>query len=576
MNYFNKLRDDIAAVVAAVGLPGAAFAVEPARDPAHGDVATNVAMILSKVAGRPPKELADLMISGLKAIDGVASADVAGPGFINFRLSSGFWLAQLQQILKSGLDYGRCDLGQGAKVNIEYVSANPTGPLHVGHARGSVFGDVLANLMESVGYHVVREYYINDAGAQVDALARSLHWRYREALGEALGDLPSGLYPGDYLRDAARELIANAGSRWLAVPEDDWLPPLRLYAIDAMMTLIRNDLLELGVGQSVFSSEHALVARGGVDEALAYLAEHGLIYQGVLEPPKGKKPEDWEPREQTLFRATQFGDDVDRPLRKSDGTWTYFAGDVAYHFDKIRRGFAVLIDVWGADHSGYIKRMQAAVKAMSEGRVPLDIKICQLVNLLDQGQPLKMSKRAGRFVTLRDVVDAVGKDVVRFMMVTRRNDVPLDFDLAKVREQSKDNPVFYVQYAHARCCSVLRNAQEAFPNVPFEPAALGAAPLTRLGDPGELRLIRALAGWPRTVEGAAQAHEPHRLAFYLFELASEFHAHWHRGNDDPGLRFIIAGDPDLTAARLGLVHAVRFVIAGGLRIFGVEAATEMH
>ncbi len=572
MNYFIALRRHVEDSVKALGLdPNDAVKVEPTRDPAHGDVATNAALVLAKAAGRAPQELASALALRLRAVDGIASAEVAGPGFINLRLTTEFWLEELSQLLKAGLDYGRSTVGRGIRVNVEYVSTNPTGPLHVGHARGAVVGDVLANILKTTGYDVVREYYMNDAGAQVEALAMSLHWRYREALGETLGELPSGYYPGDYLRPLAAKIASEHGGEWHRAERTEWLAAFRARAIDAMMDLIRADLAAIGVHQDVFSSEQAMIDRGGVEEALAYLGERGLIYQGILEPPKGKKPEDWEPREQTLFRSTQFGDEVDRPLKKSDGSWTYFAGDVAYHLDKVRRGFDVLIDVWGADHGGYVKRMAAAVKALSDGRVELDVKICQLVNLLEHGQPLKMSKRAGRFVTLREVVDAVGRDVVRFMMITRRNDAALDFDLAKVTEQSKENPVFYVQYAHARCCSVLRNANETFADLD-----VAAAPLARLGDPGELRLIRLLAGWPGTVEGAAEAHEPHRIAYFLYDLASEFHAHWHRGNDDPGLRFIQAGDRALTDARMALVHGVRLVIAGGLAIIGVEPATEMH
>jgi len=578
-DYFRALRDEVVAAIGRLaadgrlpqGLPLEAVTLDAPRDPAHGDMATNAALVLAKGAGKPPRAIAELLVPELARIGGVSAAEAAGPGFINLRFDAGFWHRRLSEVLAAGTDYGRGDIGRGRRVNVEYVSANPTGPLHVGHARGAVVGDVLSNLLESAGYKVVREFYINDAGAQIDQLGRALHWRYREACGERLGPMPEGLYPGDYLVPVAEDLRARDGDRWLGVVETQWLAPLRDTASAAMMALIRDDLELLGVRQEVFSSERAGVAAGGVEAALGALEAKGLIYRGVLEPPKGSKPDDWEPREQTLFRSTAFGDDVDRPVRKSDGSWTYFAGDIAYHNDKLRRGFEVLIDVWGADHGGYVKRMQAAVAALSDRRVALDVKICQLVNLLDQGQPVRMSKRAGSFVALRDVVDAVGKDVVRFVMLTRRNDMHLDFDLAKVREQSKDNPVFYVQYAHARCCSVLRNATDIVAD--DDATTLDFA---RLGDLGELALIKRIALWPRTLETAAEAHEPHRLAFYLYDLAGMFHAHWHRGNDDPGLRFLVPGDVALTKARLGLVRAVRAVIAGGLGVMGVAPAEEMR
>src|SRR5260221_1266409 len=466
-------------------------------------------------------------------------------------------------------------MGDGRLVNVEYVSANPTGPLHVGHARGAVVGDVLAALLEKSGYQVCREYYINDGGSQVDTLARSAHLRYREALGETIASIPDGYYPGDYLKETGRALAARDGDRWLGVPESTWLGPVRSFAIDAMMALVRPDLAAIGISHAVFTSERGLVENGAVDAALRRLGDAGLLYPGTLERPKGKLPDDWEPRPQTLFRATQFGDDVDRPVRKSDGSWTYFAADMAYHLDKYRRGSSVMIDVWGADHGGYVKRMQAAVKALTGGKGELDVKLCQLANLLDKGEPVKMSKRAGNFVTLREVVDEVGKDVFRFMMLTRRNDQTLDFDFAKVTEQSKDNPVFYVQYAHARAASVMRHAAEQFPDARLDDAALAAAPLDRLDDPLELGLIRLLASWPRIVESAAEAHEPHRIAFFLQEVAAQFHLLWTTGRDEATLRFLIAADPDLTCARLALVRAVALVIASGLAVFGVEPVEEM-
>jgi arginyl-tRNA synthetase len=467
-------------------------------------------------------------------------------------------------------------MGAGEAVNVEYVSANPTGPLHVGHCRGAVFGDALASLLEKAGFRVTREYYINDAGAQVDDLARSAHLRYREALGEAIGDIPEGLYPGGYLVSVGQELAERDGEKWRDAPESEWLAPVRAFAIDAMMALIRDDLAALGIHQEVFTSERGLQDGGKIERALDNLTSRSLIYTGVLEPPKGMKPEDWEPREQTLFKATEFGDDVDRPIRKSDRSWTYFAGDLANHLDKYERGFNDMINVWGADHGGYVKRMKAGVAALSGREAKLDIKLCQMVNLLDDGKPVKMSKRAGNFVTLRDVVDQVGKDVVRFIMLTRKNDAQLDFDFARVTEQSRENPVFYVQYAHARARSVFRNVARDMPDLNIDAEALPDAPLDRLSSPDELALIKALANWPRIVESAAEAHEPHRVAFYLHDLASEFHGFWNKGNDDPNLRFIRADDADLTRARLALVEGVATVIASGLGIMGVEPVDEMR
>jgi arginyl-tRNA synthetase len=557
------------------GLDLSRVAVEPTRDPAHGDIATNAAMVLAKPAGKNPRELAALLADALRGHAAVTAAEVAGPGFINLRLGDAFWHQRLAEILRAGPAYGDSTSGAKCAVNVEYVSANPTGPLHVGHARGAVFGDVLAALLEKAGYEVCREYYINDAGAQVDVLARSAHLRYREALGEAI-TIPDGLYPGDYLKETGRKLAERDGGRWHNLPESEWLGPVRSFAVAEMMALIRVDLAAIGIDHAVFTSERGLVESGAVDAALKTLADAGLLYTGTLDPPKGKLPDDWEPRPQTLFRATQFGDDVDRPVRKSDGSWTYFAADMAYHLDKFRRGSSVMIDIWGADHGGYVKRMQAAVKALTGGTGELDVKLCQLVNLLDKGEPVKMSKRSGNFVTMRDVVDEVGKDVVRFIMLTRRNDQTLDFDFAKVTEQSKDNPVFYVQYAHARASSVLRHAAAEFPDIAVAPEALAAAPLDRLSDPAELALIRLLAGWPRLVESAAEAHEPHRVAFYLGEVAAGFHGLWNKGKEATSLRFLIADDIAVTTARLGLVQAVAFVIASGLRVFAVEPVEEMR
>ncbi len=585
MNLFNYFLDEVKVSVERLvgagalpaGLDFGRIAVEPTRDPAHGDISTNAAMVLAKPAGKNPRELAELVADALREHSAVTSADVAGPGFVNLRLGDDFWHARLAEIVRVGPAYGDSTMGGGEKVNVEYVSANPTGPLHVGHARGAVVGDALATLLEKTGYAVCREYYINDGGAQVDVLARSTYLRYREALGETLATIPDGYYPGDYLKETGRALAARDGDRWLGVPEGEWLGPVRSFAVAAMMALIREDLAAVGIRHAVFTSERAIVEAGMIEAAVETLEKSGLVYVGTLEPPKGKPaPEDWEPRPQTLFRSTAFGDDVDRPLKKADGSWAYIAPDIAYHLDKFRRGFRQMIVVLGADHVGYVKRMKAAVKALTAGQGEFDVKLCQLVNLLDKGEPVRMSKRAGTFVTMRDVVDEVGKDAFRFMMLTRRNDQPLDFDFAKITEQSRDNPVFYVQYAHARASSVLRHAAAEFYTIDVAPAALAAAPLGRLADPSELALIRLLAGWPRLVESAAEAHEPHRVAFYLGDVAAGFHGLWNKGKEATSLRFLVADDLELTTARLALVQAVAFVIASGLRIFGVEPVEEMR
>jgi arginyl-tRNA synthetase len=569
------------------GIDQSRIVVEPPRESAHGDMATNAAMVLAKDAGAKPRALAEAIAAKLRGDDLVAKAEVAGPGFINLTLKPAAWIDALRAVLAMGANYGRSDVGRDTAVNVEYVSANPTGPLHVGHCRGAVFGDALANLLAFSAFKVTREYYINDAGAQVDALARSAFLRYREALGEDVGAIPEGLYPGEYLKPVGAELAARYGASLKDKPEAEWLPLVRNRAIDMMMADIRNDLRSLNVAHDVFFSERSLIEGPGdqVGETIAALRRAGYVYEGRLPPPKGAPVEDWEDREQTLFRATDFGDDVDRPLMKSDGTYTYFASDIAYHKNKVDRGFASMIDVWGADHGGYIKRVQAAVKAVraitNAAGADLDVKIVQLVKLLRGGEPVKMSKRAGEFVTLRDVVDEVGKDAVRFMMLYRKNDAALDFDLTKVIEQSRDNPVFYVQYGHARGRSVLRNAREVVPELPNEPAAaraflLAKAPLERLDDSGELALMRRLALYPRLIEAAAIAHEPHRIAFYLYDLASDFHAQWNRGNDASYLRFIIQNDPEMTMARLALVEGVVTVLASGLKLLGVEAPEEMR
>jgi arginyl-tRNA synthetase len=584
MNVFSYFHAEIVDVLGRLagegklpaGLDLAKLVVEPPRDPAHGDLSTNAAMVLTKQAGMPPRAIAELLAAALRAHPAVTQADIAGPGFLNWRLKDEFWQERLKDVLAAGSTYGASEVGRGIKVNVEYVSANPTGPMHVGHARGAVFGDALASLLVKAGFDVCREYYINDAGAQVDVLARSAYLRYREALGQDIGEIPQGLYPGDYLKAAGQAIAARDGDKWLGKDETEWLVPIRALAIDAMLAMIKEDLASLGVRHDVFTSERALHASGAVDQALATLEGAGLIYTGVLEPPKGKTPEDWEPRPQTLFAATRFGDDVDRPLKKSDGAWTYFAADIAYHLDKYRRGYAQQIDVLGADHGGYVKRMQAAVTAITNGHGALDVKICQLVQLLDNGEPVKMSKRSGTFVTLREVVDEVGKDIVRFMMLTRKNDQTLDFDFAKVVDQSRDNMVWYVQYAHARAQSVLRRARAEDTASDLGDGALAAAELSPLVDPAEVALIRLLAGWPRLIESAAEAHEPHRLAFYLYEIAAQFHSLWNKGKDDPGLRFVLADDAKTTLARLALVQAVGFVIASGLDVFGVAPVMELR
>jgi len=581
----DRVRAANEALVAAAELPAgidqSRVVVEPPRDPAHGDMATNAAMVLAKDAGKKPRDLAEAIANKLRADPLIAKVDVAGPGFINLTLRPDAWTQELRNVVTTGVDYGRSDVGRGEPVNVEYVSANPTGPMHVGHCRGAVFGDALANLLAFSGFAVTREYYINDAGAQVDVLGRSAFLRYREALGEDIGGIPEGLYPGDYLKPAGAALAKEFGAKLKAMPESEWLPIARAKAIVMMMDVIREDLAALNVRHDVFFSERSLIeGNDQVGATIAELRKAGEVYEGRLPPPKGAPVEDWEDREQTLFRATDFGDDVDRPLKKSDGGYTYFASDIAYHKNKFDRGFRSLIDVWGADHGGYIKRMQAAVKAVSGGKADLDVKIVQLVKLLRAGEPVKMSKRAGDFVTLREVVDEVGRDAVRFMMLYRKNDAPLDFDLAKVIEQSRDNPVFYVQYAHARGQSIFRNAAEVLPDLPADDRAravfLNSAPLDRLQDPAELALMRRVALYPRVVEGAALAHEPHRLAFYLYELASEFHAFWTRGNDTPHLRFIIRDDPQVTLARLALVQGIVTVLASGLAVLGVGAPQEMR
>lgn len=552
--------------------------LEPTRDAAHGDLASNAAMVLAKAAKRKPRDIAEALKAIVESDPLITKVEVAGPGFLNLTLVSSAWQAVIADVLARGQGFGRADLGKGEAVNVEYVSANPTGPMHVGHCRGAVFGDALANLLDFAGWKVTREYYINDAGAQVDVLARSAYLRYLQAMGEEIDEIPEGLYPGDYLIPVGERLAWEHDTVFRMLPEEQWLPFIRQFAVEQMLVMIKQDLAALNVRHDVFFSERSLTAPDNdeVAKTVAELKAKGLVFEGRLEKPKGHDGDEWEDREQTLFRATAFGDDVDRPLMKSDGSYTYFAADMAYHHNKLARGFRHLINVFGADHSGYIKRMQAAVKALSDGKADLDIKVCQLVRLLRNGEPVKMSKRAGTFVTLREVVDEVGRDPVRFMMLYRKNDATLDFDLAKVVEQSKDNAVFYVQYAHARAQSVFRNARETMPDLDISPAALAKADLARLDDRGELELLKRMALWPRLVSGAAKAHEPHRVAFYLYELASLFHGQWSRGTDSPHLRFIRLEDPSLTLGRLAMVQACAQVIASGLEILGVEAPLEMR
>jgi arginyl-tRNA synthetase len=589
MNIFADFQTRVAAILGVIikdgRLPGdldlSRFVVEPPRDPSHGDLATNAAMVYAKEAKASfpnPRQLATEIAYALGQDPDVAQAEVAGPGFINIRLKPEMFARVLRAALTQGVEFGRGTPAQPQKVNVEYVSANPTGPMHVGHGRGAVFGDALSGLLDFAGFEVTREYYINDAGAQVDVLARSAHLRYREALGEDIGEIPEGLYPGDYLKPLGKALVAKYGRTLLDKPEAEWLEMVRVAAINAMMDMIREDLAALNIRHEVFFSERSLTMGQGdqVGAVIEDLEKRGIVYVGRLPPPKGQLPEDWEDREQTLFRSTDFGDDVDRPLKKSDGSYTYFASDIAYHKSKVDRGFLSMIDVWGADHGGYVKRMQAAVKALSGGAANLDVKLCQLVKLMRNGEPVKMSKRAGDFVTLREVVDEVGVDAVRFMMIFRKNDAPLDFDLAKVIEQSKDNPVFYVQYAHARTKSIFKQALLAFPGADLSASILAQADLSLLSDESELALIQLIAQYPRQVEAAALAHEPHRIAFYLHDLASAFHSHWNRGKDQPHLRFVNEERRDLSVARLALVFSLTTVLASGLKILGVSAPDEMR
>jgi len=574
MNIFTLFEAEFDIIVARLqtagelpsGLDTSRVVFELPREVSHGDLACNAAMVLAKQAGMKPRDLAELLTPALAGIGGVTGVDIAGPGFLNLRVEPRLWAQEIDAIIAAGTDYGRNDSGGGMPVNVEYVSANPTGPLHAAHARGAVLGDAMASLLDFCGWKVTREYYINDAGAQVDVLARSAYLRYCEAQGRDIGKIPEGLYPGAYLIEVGTALAAQFGDRFLDQDEPEWLDPIRSFTIKAIMAGIREDLLALGINMDRFSSERALVDSGAVQTAINRLEAANHVYRGILEPPKGKEPEDWEPREQLLFRASAFGDDTDRPLQKSDGSWTYFASDVAYHMDKLDRTGGPLINIFGVDHGGYVKRMMAAVEALSGHKGQLDIQLCQLVNLMADGKPVKMSKRAGNFVTVRDVIDAVGADVIRFIMLTRRSEQTLDFDYARVTEQSRDNPVFYVQYAHARASSVLRQAGDGMPD---------NAALDELTEPAEMAVIRHLSGWPKLVVSAARAHEQHRVAFYLMDLAAAFHALWTAGRENPDLRFIRDDAPELTAARLRLVKATALVIRSGLGVLAIDAREEM-
>ncbi len=582
MNLFDRMLEEVRGAIARLAEAGqlppdldlGRVTVEPPRDPDHGHMATNAALVLARTARRRPMELAEDLARELGGAPGVREARATAPGFVNLRLEDAVWLEQIRCVLEQGEDYGRTDLGAGITVNCEYCSANPTGPLHVGHGRGTVYGDALANLLAFAGYRVVREYYINDGGGQVEVLARSLFHRYREILGDDPGPLPPDAYPYPELIPVARRIAEEDGPVWLGQPEEAWRERFARAGSEAMMARIREDLAALGVRFDVFTSERRLIQEGRIEEAVRRLEEQGHVYVGTLPPPKGKPVEDWEPNPQLLFRASAFGDDSDRPLKRANGAWTYFAADLAYHYDKFRRGAPLLVDVWGADHGGYVKRMEAAVAALTGGKARLVVKLCQMVHLYRGGQPLRLSKRAGSVLWLRDVLEQVGRDVFRFMMLTRKNDAPLDFDLEKAVEQSRDNPVFYVQYAHARICSVFRHAEEA--GMPTDRRRLIAAPLDQLRDPGELALVRTMAHWPRVVVGAARHFEPHRIAFYLHDLAGALHALWTRGKEDDALRFVIPERPQVTLARLAMLAAVRQVIARGLRIMGVEPVTELQ
>jgi arginyl-tRNA synthetase len=584
MSVFVTLRGAIAtsidALVKASSLslsaPVPAFTVEPPRDPSHGDISTNAAMVLTKLAGKPPRQIAELIVAELAKHPLVDKADIAGPGFINLRLKPDAWHAEIKQILANGVCFGDSTIGNKLRVNIEFVSANPTGPMHAGHVRGAVIGDTLANLLRKAGFDVTKEYYFNDAGAQVDVLARTTFLRYREALGEDIGAIPEGLYPGEYLKDVAQTLAKRDGKKWLGQDEAAWLVPIRDFAVQFIMGLIRQDLDLIGIHHDVFTNEREMIENGTLEKSFKILEERDLIYVGTLPPPRGKTMEDWEPTPLTLFRSSKFGDATDRPLKKRDGTWAYIMPDIAYHYDKLRRDYQWMINVLGKDHGGYLERMRPAVAAMSDGKAKLDVIYNSIVKVFKNGEPVKLSKRSGNIITLREIVEEVGPGAVRFFMMSRTPDTELEFDFAKVVEQSRDNPVFYVQYAHARCCSVLRMAAEMFPQLDQTVTSLAAGPLHRLTHPDELQLIKNLAGWPRVVEAAAEAHEPHRITYYLIELAGAFHGIWNKGREDNNLRFLHANDPELSAARAALIQSVRTVIASGLAVLGVQPLEELR
>lgn len=584
MNIYNKLNQIIQKIVkeeiaSGVGLISELLDrinVEPPKDSTHGNFSSNAALVLAKTLKSSPRKLAREIATALRDQPGIENVEIAGPGFINIWMTEEFWRERLKEILLTGISYGDSDLGRQETINVEFVSANPTGPMHVGHGRGAVLGDAIGNLLEKIGFQVLREYYINDAGTQVDTLARSVFLRYREALGHQTPEILDGLYPGEYLIKTGRKIAKTDGDQWVNKKESEWLDHFKRFAISEMMDLIKSDLSALGVTHGVFVSEKALIDSGAIETVLEQLKARELIYTGTLEPPKGRVPEDWEERPQLLFAATKFNDEIDRPLKKSDGSNTYFASDIAYHKNKFDRGFYRMIDVWGADHKGYVARMKAAVEAVTDSNADLEVSLCNLVNLLDDGEPVKMSKRAGTFVTLREVIDLVGKDVVRFMMLTRNNEALLDFDVSKVTEQSKDNPVFYVQYAHARICSVIRNVKAEFKDLDVEDVALAKADFEELDNNTGLALVQLLTNWPHVVEGAALSREPHRVAFYLNELAAAFHAFWNKGNDDETLRFIVSSSPKKTLARVALARSIAIIIESGLKIIGVKPVEEMR
>lgn len=583
MSIFKTVQASVAATVdqlvhegaLTLSAPMPSFVVEPPRDPAHGDMATNVAMTLTKLAGKPPRAIAEIIKPKLLDLPMVASAEIAGPGFINLRLKPEAWQGELKEILTAGLAYGDSKLGQKQKVNVEFVSANPTGPMHAGHVRGAVLGDTLCRLLTKAGYDVTREYYMNDAGTQIDVLAKTTHLRYREALGEAIGTIPEGFYPGEYLKEVAAALAKRDGDKWLGKPEETWLAPVRRFACDFMIEVIKEDLALIGIKHDVFTNERVIVEDGTLDKVYKLLDEKGLIYVGTLPPPRGKEMADWEPVPLTLFRSSQFGDDVDRPLKKRDGTWAYVMPDLAYHYDKVQRGFQYMINILGTDHGGYLERLRPGVAAFSNGTARLEVIFNNIVKIYKNGVPVKLSKRSGNLITLREMVEQVGVGAVRFFMLTRAPDSELEFDFAKVVETTRDNPVFYVQYAHARCCSVLRNAAAMIPDLDASAQALARLDLSCLKEPEEIALIRALAGWPRAVEAAAIAQEPHRIAFFLLEMAAAFHGFWNKGNDNAALRFIMTDQPDLTRTKMALVKAVQTVLASGLAVMGCEALEEM-